>query len=571
MEQEFLKLEINIPVKMRDGVVLRADIWRPDIPGRLPAILVRLPYNKTLMFGSTPGGYMNFQRFARAGYAVVIQDCRGTGSSDGEFYPWRDDTVDGYDTIEWIAAQPWCSGNVGMMGFSALAGTQWDAAMVHPPHLKAISPACMIRGVPFLDNGAYMIRVVFQWFLGMCGNALRRSALPPDKLKSLQERFAAVSDNFDEQLWYLPLKDTPATEIAKELGLHPFYTEFFTHLEDADFWRGYNCPVLLEEIKVPALHMTGWYDPPIGGVLASYIGMLSQGGSELARNNQKLLIGPWIHGGVVPPDGAIMGFGSSAAGDITGMHQRWFDYWLKGMANKVTEEPRVRLFIMGTNTWRDENEWPLARTKYTGYYFHSGGNANSLSGNGSLSTEIPAEEPPDIYLYDPRNVPMVYERGPVEQSYLETRADVLVYTTPPLEEDLEVTGPVVIKLFASSTAPDTDFMGKLLDVFPDGRSYNLNAITGMVRARYRNGELKTSLIKPGKVYEYTIDLKAVGNVFKAGHRIRVQLSSSAFPTWDRNLNTGHALGQDAEIRVAVQTILHDSGYPSHIVLPVIPA
>jgi hypothetical protein len=272
-----------------------------------------------------------------------------------------------------------------------------------------------------------------------------------------------------------------------------------------------------------------------------------------------------------------LGIASAGASiDLTGMHIRWFDYWLKGIANGIMDEPPIRIFVMGDNVWRNEKEWPLARTKYTKYYFHSDGKANSRFGNGVLSPKISANEETDVYLYDPRN-PVPYKWGgsgisPTfvvqDQEEVEKRADVLVYTSEPLKNDLEVTGPIEAKLWASSSAVDTDFTTKLVDVYPNGKAYNL--VEGIVRARHRQSVAKPKLIEPGKIYEYSIKLKPTSNVFKTGHRIRVQISSSNFPKWDRNLNTGHPIGQDAEIMVAMQTIYHDKQYPSHIVLPVIP-
>ena len=572
IEQESLKLEINVPIKMRDGVILRGDVWRPDDDKQHPAILTRLPYNKSNFFASG-GGYMNFQRFVRAGYACIAQDCRGTGDSGGEFFPWRDDTTDGYDTVEWIASQPWSDKNVGMIGFSALAGTQWNAAITQPPHLKVICPAmtsAIYRGVPFLENGVFLLWVFLQYYLGMCANTLQRSTLPAEKLASLRERFKPMMDDIDGLVRYLPLKDVPVNEIADELGLPPFYSGFFDNIDNEDFWETYRSPVPIEKVVCPALHMTGWYDVPLATVVASYHEMQKRGGSELARKNQRLLIGPWVHGGGLPAGVETIGIKPSDGGDITGFHQKWFDYWLKGIDNGLMEDPPVRIFVMGDNVWRDENEWPLSRTQYTDLYFHSCGDANTRHGGGILDMKPPAEEQPDIYLYDPRNVPYFLERGPVEQAPLETRPDVLVYTTEPLETDLEVTGPVAIKLYASSSAPDTDFMGKIVDVWPDGRSINLGMVGGVVRAKYRNGEADPSLIEPGRVYEYTINLQPISNVFKAGHRIRIQLFSSNFPMWDRNPNTGHSVGQDAEMQVAVQTIFHTTRFPSHVILPVIP-
>ncbi len=314
-------------------------------------------------------------------------------------------------------------------------------------------------------------------------------------------------------------------------------------------------------------------------VLGSYVAMKKRAGSALARKNQKVIIGPWIHTTEMGSVAGDMDFGTASTGtaaDVAGMHIRWFDHWLKGINNGVTEEPPVRIFVLGANTWRNENEWPLARTAYTNYYFHSAGKANSCLGDGALDTQPPTDEPADTYLYNPRDPVPTKPRGDLsvimgayDRHEIETRQDILIYSTPPLEHDLEVTGPLTVKLCAATSAADTDFTGTLCDVYPDGRVYNL--IDGIVRAKYRHSEWKPEPIRPGSIYEYTLDLGAISNVFKAGHCIRLEISSSNFPRWDRNLNTGHKLGQDAEIEVALQRIIHNTQYPSHIILPVIPS
>jgi uncharacterized protein len=567
-----VKLDIDVPVQMRDGIVLRADIWQPASGDCFPAILVRLPYSKDSFFSSGGAHYMNSLRAVRSGYAVVVQDCRGTGSSGGEFFPWRDDPSDGFDSIEWIAAQPWCDGNIGMWGFSALGGTQWNAAIAQPPHLKVISPSMtptLNRGLPLMENGAYYLFIMLSWYLNMCNILWRRNRLPPVRLKAIREQLDYWADHMDELLGFLPLKDSPLNSLAAELGLPDLYTNFYTNIDDGEFWKICGSPVPLEKIRVPALHVTGWYDPPLGNVLASYQAMLTRAGSDLSRRNQKLIIGPWIHGGGLPANADILKLGISAAGDITGDHLHWFDYWLKGQLNGLNEEPPVRIFILGKNIWRNENEWPLARTRYTRFYLHSRGQANGCFGGGSLNQELPASEPPDKYLYDPRSAPLAFSRGPEEKINLEKRPDVLIFDSEPLSDNLEVVGPVILNLFAASTARDTDFMAKVMDVFPDGHAINLNSAGGMVRARYRNGETNPSLIVPGEIYQYSLDLKSIGNVFKTGHRIRVQISSSNFPMWDRNPNTGLPIGQDSSMREAVQTILHDPDHPSYLVLPII--
>ena len=568
---------------MRDGTILYADIYRPDSTDKCPAILTRTPYNKSVMF-LRKGSYLDPQRFARAGYAVVIQDCRGTGTSEGTFYPFHStESEDGYDTVEWIASQPWCDGNVGMYGLSYFAFTQWAAALAQPSHLKAICPAAITDHPPYATpwkSGVFNLQQNVGWSLMMHANELMRSGMPPDKAMPLREYLFQMMDNIEEQCRFLPLKDNPACHI-ESIDMVPFFTDWLTHIDDDDYWKEYCCsPFLYEKITIPVFHMSGWYDFLTGGVLASYRGMKEKGGTDLARKNQKLLIGPWFHGTDLPSLIGALDFGMMAAGvsiDVTGIHMRWFDHWLKGVDNDVTDESPVRIFVMGDNAWRDENEWPLARAKYTEYYFHSNGHANSSSGDGILSTESPDGEQIDIYLYDPRNpVPstggIISAAGNVldaqDMQEIERRTDILIYTSAQLEADVEVTGPIKLKLWAASSTVDTDFVGKLVDVWPNGRAYNL--AEGIIRARYREDASRAKLIEPGKVYQYSIDMKATSNVFKAGHKIRVEICSSNFPRWDRNLNTGYPIGQDAEMEVAVQTIYHDRQYPSHILLPVIP-
>jgi putative CocE/NonD family hydrolase len=582
LKQESIKLEINVPAKMRDGTILYADIYRPDSQNKHPAILTRTPYNKSLM-SLMKGSYLDPQRFARSGYAVVIQDCRGTGVSEGDLYPFRGEDEDGYDTVEWIASQPWCDGNVGMYGLSYLAFTQWAAAMAQPPHLKAICPAAIAEYPPYATpwkSGVFNLQMNVGWSLMMNANQLMRSGMPPEKARPMIGHIFQMMDNIEEQCRFLPLKDNPAAHL-EGINMAPFYTDWLAHIDDDDYWKEFCCsPFLYDKVTVPTFHMSGWYDFLTGGVLANYRKMGENGGTDLARKNQKVLIGPWPHGTDLPNLIGALDFGAMSTGvaiDVTGMHLRWFDHWLKGIDNGITDEPPVRIFVMGDNVWRDENEWPLARAKYTEYYFHSNGHAKGSSGDGALTTEPPDKEQTDVYLYDPRNpVPstggIISAAGNVldaqDLQEIERRTDILIYTSPPLETDVEVTGPIELKLWAASSAVDTDFVGKLVDVWPNGKSYNL--AEGIIRARYREGATKAKLIEPGRAYQYSIDMKATSNVFKAGHRIRIEVCSSNFPRWDCNPNTGHPIGQDAEMKVAVQTIYHDRQHPSHIVLPVIP-
>jgi putative CocE/NonD family hydrolase len=578
LPQEYLKLEFNIPIKMRDGTILYADIYRPDTKGKCPAILTRLPYDKEALFAAQGTGYMNPRRIARAGYAVIIQDCRGTGLSEGKYYPHVMEPQDGYDTVEWLAAQPWCNGPVGMYGVSYLGFTQWAAAVTQPSHLKAICPGeypAVARGAPFFIGGIHSLHNLLSWCLTMSAGAIANSTLPPEKLKPLRERLAHLVDTAEKQCYFLPWKDIPAAKMIEELGLPTFFSDNLKHMDDDKYWEGLCSPTPIEKVVVPTFHLSGWYDITPGHVLSNYMEMQKRGGSELAKKNQKILIGPWVHGNIMTSTAGELDFGPGSTGmaiDVTGIHIRWFDHWLKNIDNGIMDEPPVRIFVMGDNVWRDESEWPLARTRYIDYYFHSGGRANSRFGDGFLSTQPPDGEETDIYIYDPRNpVPAkvgLGHEGARDQCDIEDRPDVLVYTSAPMEKDLEITGPIVVKLCVSSSAVDTDFTGKLVDVWPNGKAYNL--VEGIIRARYRESVSKAKLIKPGKVYEYSINLGATSIVFKAGHMIRVEISSSNFPKYDRNLNTGHHIGQDSEIKVAVQTVFHNKEYQSRIVLPVIP-
>ncbi len=573
MSSDIIKVEINVAVPMRDGTVLRADIYRPDSAKPAPTLVVRLPYEKAnpsiIMLSCDP------IRVAKNGYAVVVQDCRGCHASDGNWYPHRDDAEDSYDTIEWAAAQPWSNRKVGTYGGSYLGTVQWMAARMQPPHLVAIVPMVVTasaREMMFRD-GVFQLKSAQFWTLMMMAMHARRHHSPAE-LPGLVKEVLDAFDNREQEAWHLPLKAWP---IGKKSRFMDFYFDFLEHPTNDEYWRVLEFADY-EKTLVPAYIVGGWYDvcTKTGG-LASYTGMKTQGGSEHARKNVKMIVGPWVHGAEFNQKIGDLDFGiraSGAAADLIGIHLRWFDYWLKGIDNGIMSEPPVRIFVMGDNVWRNENEWPLARTEYTNYYLHSGGKANGSDGDGLLSPALASSEPADSFDYDPLNpVPSLggclqRDGGAIDQSDIERRKDVLVYSTPPLASDMEVTGPVTMKLYAQSSAADTDFTAKLVDAWPDGKAYIL--ADGIVRARYRKTDKTAALIEPGKVYEYGIDLVATSNVFKAGHRIRLEVSSSNFPKYDRNPNTGHEIGVDAETRVATQQIFHDSTRPSHLVLPVIP-
>jgi putative CocE/NonD family hydrolase len=374
-----------------------------------------------------------------------------------------------------------------------------------------------------------------------------------------------------------PLKEFP---LFGEAALY-FY-DWLAHPDDDDYWARWNIEARHHTIRVPACNVGGWYDIFLGGTIRNFSGMRECGATLEARQGQKLILGPWFHTLPLNNVAGEVNYGLAANAltmDMDGLHLRWFDYWLKGKKNGVLEDPPVRIFVMGENRWRTENEWPLARAQYTKYYLHSGGKANSLRGDGVLSPELPHQEPADVYVADPRNPvptrggglccwPAAVPGGAFDQRAIEERSDVLVYTTPVLDRDVEVTGPIIVTLYAATSAVDTDFTAKLVDVHPDGYARNLT--DGIIRGRYRESRRKATLLKPGEVYEYVIDLWATSNVFKAGHRLRLDIASSNFPRFDRNPQTGEASSEASRLEPALQRVFHDNLRPSHVVLPVIP-
>ena len=575
-----IKTETDVLIPMRDGTRLYADVYRPDTPGRVPVLLQRTPYNKALPAART--AVLDPLRAASHGFAVVIQDTRGRFTSEGEFYPFLNEIDDGHDTVEWCAAQPWSSGKIGMFGRSYVGATQWLAAVSRPPSLAAIVPGITAsdyhEGWTY-QGGALEWGFAVSWSLSQLTLAnlakiSRDRSLPEDT----QGKLVAAIDGMDDALRFLPAKDFPHLKG----GLAPFFYDWLSHPRLDEYWKRWRIEDHYSQMAIPALHVGGWHDIFLKGSLRNFQGMVEKGPTETVRGGQKLLVGPWHHTSPGPDVSGETYFGLMAADgaiDLQGLHLRWYDYWLKGIDNGIMDEPPVRIFVMGDNIWRYEQEWPLARTQYVDYYFHSGGRASTLNGDGSLSLDAPGAEPPDVFLYDPRSpVPTrggglccsaaFLPGGAFDQRAVEARPDVLVYTSPALEEDLEVTGPITVTLHASSSALDTDFTAKLVDVCPCGSARSL--IDGIIRARYRDSLSNATLIEPGKVYQYTIDLVATSNVFKAGHRVRVEISSSNFPRFDRNPNTGREPWEETELRPAVQTVLHSDRYPSHITLPVIP-
>ncbi|MGE0857829.1 MAG: CocE/NonD family hydrolase [Gammaproteobacteria bacterium] len=576
-----LTIEKNLEVAMQDGVVLATDVYRPQTSAALPVVMLRLPYNKenpVLLFLAG-----DILRVAQAGYAVVVQDCRGTYASGGEFSPYFQEARDGADAIAWAAAQPWCNGTVGTMGASYYGATQWLAASEQPPALKAMAP--FITTDQYYERwtyqgGAFQLGFMLQWAsstfaVGEVVRRLGRGEAQPADLGAAVAAADAVAQNYA----HLPLTDMPGLA-----DLTPYYRDWLAHPSYDDYWRAAAPCEHYEKITAPALNFGGWYDLFLGGTLANYVGMKARGGSELARRHQRLVIGPWVHGynGGVYPERNFGLLAMDAVADVTGMQIRWFDRWLKDADNGVEREKPVKIFVMGLDQWRDEDDWPLPDTRYERWYLHSGGRANSAAGDGGLSTVAPGAEQPDTYLYDPRDpaptcggatfLPGLFiaaNAGPRDQRAVEQRADVLCYTSAPLAADLEVTGPVTLRLFVSTSARDTDFTGKLVDVHPDGRAMILT--DGILRARYRESLSAPQPMTPDEVCEVEIDLVATSNLFRAGHRLRLEVSSSNFPRFDRNTNSGGCIATEteADFVVATNRVWHDASRPSHLLLPVI--
>lgn len=569
-------VEKDVAVTMRDGVALATDVYRPDAEGQFPVILVRTPYNKNDPF-LTNVVMFDPVRAAAAGYVVCVQDCRGRYSSEGKFHPIHQEIDDGYDAVEWCARQPWSTGKVGMAGASYVGATQLLAAIASPPHLVAIAPNITASNYHegwFYQGGAFELGFTTSWVV----NFLAIDTL----LKQQPEQIGAIiqaADELDKVFRQLPLKEI---EPIKHID---YFQEWLEHASYDDYWSRCNIESHYQNIKAAALNIGGWYDIFLYGTVRNFLGLRSQGGSDAARSS-RLLVGPWAHitrsllwmGNLV----GDVNFGiqaSSQALDLMGVQLRWFDYWLKGTDNGLDREAPVRLFVTGRNSWLEATDFPPPGAKELRFFLHSGGGANGRTGDGRLSLSEPGDEPADRFVYDPMNpVPtrggglccsdIYLPGGAFDQRDIEDRPDVLVFTSEPLASALEVIGAVKAKLFVATSAPDTDFTAKLVDVYPDGRAINI--CDGILRLRYRHGADREELAQPGHVYEIEIDLWYAAHVFQPGHRVRLEVSSSNFPRFDRNLNTGRPCATDREAQVAVQHLFHDAARPSALVLTAFP-
>ena len=564
--------EHNTPITMRDGTQLRADVYRPAAAGQFPVLLIRTPYGEQMLRAAVP-----VIPAIDAGFAVVLQHCRGTGTSDGEFTPFESEAADGVDTIEWCARQPWSDGSVVMSGPSYLGMVQLAAATQAPPALKGlvtvVTPADYHWGLAY-RQGAFQLGQLLGWHLLKSGQTLAyRAAAGKDTGADMQALLSVMADPAAGYA-HLPLRDVPG--VSRVL---PSWRRWLEHEERDGYWTGLSYRDARDRVTTPALHVGGWFDLFLGGTLDNFTTLSRHAATERARRGQRLIVGPWTHTDRTGAAGELH-FGLSASEMAVGLEQAQLGFLRQAVEPGGPEPagPRVRLFVMGRNVWRDEEDWPLPRTRWTRWYLHA---------DGSLSPSAPRDEAgPSRYTHDPRDpVPTVggptlltggpggvaWLPGPRDQREVEARADVLSFTSAVLAADLEVTGPVTVTLHAATSAADTDFTAKLVDVWPDGRA--LSVTDGIVRARYRDGTGRASPVTPGQVHEYTIDLVATSQVFLAGHRVRLDVASSNFPCFDRNPGDGTPAATTTvdNFVVAEQAIFHNASRASHITLPVIPA
>jgi putative CocE/NonD family hydrolase len=560
----------NAPVEMRDGTVLRADIYRTDPAGSRPVLLIRNPYGEPMVRAAPVLPALD------AGFAVVVQDCRGTGLSDGEFVTFENEAADGADTIEWCARQPWCDGTVAMYGPSYLGMAQFAAASLAPAALRAlasaVTPADYHWGLAY-RQGAFQLGQALGWHLLKSAQALGYGAAAGMDVSAETRSLLAVMADPAAGYAHLPLRDMPAIS-----GILPSWRTWLDHEERDAYWDAVSYRDARDRVAAPALHVGGWFDLFLGGTLDNFRFLSRRAASARARRGQRLIVGPWSHADRSGTCGELH-FGAFASDLAIGLEQDVLAF-LRGAVGPAADEPtgpRVRLFVMGDNAWRDEDDWPLARTRWTRWY---------LGSHGALGSAPPGEfDPPSHYVHDPADpVPTVggatllagsvgdvaWQPGPRDQRRVEDRPDVLCFTGPVLPDDLEVTGPVSVTLHAATSAADTDFTARLVDVWPDGRA--MSVTDGIVRARYRGGDGVSRPIVSGQACEYTIDLVATSQVFKAGHRLRVDVASSNFPCYDRNPGNGAPAGTatTADFVIAEQTVFHDAGRPSYLTLPVIP-
>jgi putative CocE/NonD family hydrolase len=598
-------LRKDVMVAMRDGTHLATDIYFParagaPADGKFPVILTRTPYSKSL------AADLVARTFVPYGYILVMQDVRGRYKSEGHWFPIRDDPNDGFDTAQWIGEQPWSNQVIGTIGTSYSGATQHALAIADAPYVKAMIPRCAMSDFGLYGvrhHGAFELRWL-NWVVTL-GNAADtpyahaaavRAAEDPSDIPALED---------SEEIVQQYARNLPLRHGTTPLQFAPDYEKWIIeamgHGAYDSFWKDSGSSVVdhLKEYKdIPVYHVTGWYDS--WGIQVANMNFVAL--TKAKKSLQRLIVGPWIHSQERLSYAGEAQFTPDASLDLGSFQRRWFDHWLKGIDNGVDREPPVRIYVMGGGDahktpegrlfvgghWRDESGWPLARTSYTPYFLHRG---------GILSVDKPTDDEPTTFHFDPRHpVPTLggnvssqgklMFQGAADQrdrtnfwltsdtKPLSDRKDILVYKTPALESDVEVTGPLIVKLWASSDCRDTDFTVKLVDVYPPSSDYpagvDLNVEDGIVRARYRDNLDHEEFLEAGKPYEFTIEMYPTSLVFRRGHRIRLDVSSSNFPRFDVNPNTAEPLNDNRGWRTAENTVYTDAGHPSELILPVIP-
>jgi putative CocE/NonD family hydrolase len=555
-----ITVDRDVGVPMRDEVKLATDIYRPDAEGKYPIILVRTPYKKEM--AELQGRY-----YARRGYVVAVQDCRGRFGSEGTWEPFIHEPHDGHDSIEWLARQPWSNGKVGMFGGSYVGWVQWWAARERPPHLVTIvpnvSPPDPFYNIPY-EYGVFFLTGAIWW----------ADILETEATADLSgAAFSEIADKkYHKLLRALPVIDLDKAVLGKE---NPYWRTWIRHPTNDDYWEQANFLDHLGNVNIPVFHQTGWFDGDGIGTKLNYLRMVSCG-----HAHQKLVIGPWGHTSEAQRRVGERDFGPQAIVDMQTAYLRWFDYWLKDIPNGIADEPLVGIFVMGSNEWLHGDVYPLPQTKFEKWYLASDGQANTSQGDGRLVRESPpADAPVDRYTYDPGDPtpdPDFYEEPEEEKAdqkaYHEkiagSRKDILVYVTEPFDEPYTFAGPISGVLYAASSARDTDWFVRLMEVDDEGEIFPL--VAGKLRARFRNSTKTPEKLKPGEVYEYHLDMWQTGITIPEGHRLRVEVASASFPLFSRNLNTGGHNEMETEYVAAEQTIYHDAQHPSYVLLPAIP-
>ncbi|MDP6776698.1 MAG: CocE/NonD family hydrolase [Candidatus Latescibacteria bacterium] len=560
-----IQVEHGVPVPMRDGTILRADVYRPRDEGRFPVLVERVAYELTRRCKA------NAEYYASRGYVFVGQNVRGKYGSEGAFRVGFDDgwgaNQDGYDTVEWIAAQPWSNGAVGTVDGSYSGMTQYLLAPTRPPHLKAMFVRQGIGDVYrdfFFRGGTLQMTMAQMWAMRQTLLTLEHETAPPG-MEAERDRLAKAVEDLEAWYSHLPLKSLPPLA-----GLSDWYSEVLDNPSDGPYWWPVSLSLRFQDVDTPILHLGSWFDALLGSTLRCFVGIQRKGRTEACRTGQRLVIGPWLHGRIGRREVGEMDFGPEAEFDLPEFRLRWFDHWMKGVETGAMDGPPVRIFLMGENRWLDLDAWPPPGVSYEPVYLRegTGPSADSLN-NGLLTSARPrAAERPDAFVYDPEDPvesQIRYpELGPRDHRDVEGR--LLTYTSQALERDLPVVGPIRAVLYGLSSAPDTDWVVRLCDVWPDGRSMSVS--DGILRGRYRNSLEIPELMSPNHVYRFEVEMGATAQVFKAGHRLRVHVTSSDFPRYDKNLNTGGPFGEEVRGQVAVNTVFHDALRESCLILPV---